>query len=248
MPRLELAVFTLPSALAALHSGAHRLELCADYSSGGVTPSVSTLLALKAAQSQTSTPIPIHVMIRPRPGSFIYMPAEVEQMLSSMREFIAAGADGFVFGALIPSPSSPASLEIDAPTLLPLLDLARSSSRPLQCIFHRAFDALPPSTFLSSLGTLITLGFDGVLTSGGVGDVEEGKIGVIRDLVERAEREGRFEVVLGGGVRGANWEVWGGVGMEWVHSSALGAGNGEEGGERCVDLEEVGRLLDCIGR
>jgi copper homeostasis protein len=44
----------------------------------------------------------IVVMIRPRPGDFLYAPWEVDTMMEDIRAFKAAGAHGAVFGVLDP--------------------------------------------------------------------------------------------------------------------------------------------------
>jgi copper homeostasis protein len=62
---LEIACFTASSAIAAANFGADRIELCASYSAGGTTPSLSTLHAVRK-----ETKIPINVMVRPRAGDF----------------------------------------------------------------------------------------------------------------------------------------------------------------------------------
>lgn len=42
----------------------------------------------------------VQVMVRPRPGSFVYTPAEVEVMLLDIQAAREAGAVGVVFGCL----------------------------------------------------------------------------------------------------------------------------------------------------
>ena len=58
---LEIAVDTLDRALAAERGGAHRIELCRELSSGGLTPSIE-LMRLAREQMR----LPIFTMIRPR--------------------------------------------------------------------------------------------------------------------------------------------------------------------------------------
>ena len=73
--RFEVAVDSLESALIAQDCGVDRIELCADLGSGGITPSFGLL---QVAVERLS--IPIHVIIRPRRGDFLYTDAEFEQM------------------------------------------------------------------------------------------------------------------------------------------------------------------------
>jgi copper homeostasis protein len=44
---LEIACFSPASAIAAAKAGADRIELCADYAAGGVTPSLSALQGVR---------------------------------------------------------------------------------------------------------------------------------------------------------------------------------------------------------
>src|SRR5437773_944758 len=72
---LEIACFNLESAIAAQQAGADRVELCEDYSIGGITPSQQ---AIKSAREKIS--VPLFVMIRPRGGNFIFSEDEFEIM------------------------------------------------------------------------------------------------------------------------------------------------------------------------
>src|SRR5262245_54244390 len=122
---IEAAVETLDAALAAVEGGAHRIELCADLANGGTTPDVSLL---RTCRSQLA--IPIFVLVRPRPGDFVYTPAEHEAMLEQMATMKKAGAHGIVTGALT------REREIDQRRTRELLD----ATRPLPMTFHPAFD------------------------------------------------------------------------------------------------------------
>ena len=66
---LEVCTGTYEAALAALRAGAQRIELCQALGAGGLTPSLGLLRAV------LRLPIPRkHVLIRPRPGDFLYTP------------------------------------------------------------------------------------------------------------------------------------------------------------------------------
>ena len=81
LPTYEACVTSLPQALAAERAGADRLEVCTRISTGGLTPPLPLLVAVRA-----SVTIPIHAMIRPLGGGYVYSTAE----LDAMTRFIAA--------------------------------------------------------------------------------------------------------------------------------------------------------------
>lgn len=203
---LEIACFNNVSALRAASSGADRIELCADPSVGGTTPSLSDFLSLKQNPDVT---LPVNVMIRPRGGDFVYTEEEFETIERDLELFQQHGADGFVFGILT------GEKEIDVERCKVLL--AKANGNP--CTFHRAFDAIAPSSMLSQLEKLVALGFASVLTSGGAPNAVQGKE-MLKRLVEGAK--GRISIIVGGGVRAANLrDMRGHVGTEWWHSSAV---------------------------
>lgn len=219
---LEIACFTARSALAAAHTGAPRLELCASYAAGGLTPTLSTLHDILADLPQ---PAPrMHIMIRPRGGGFVYSAAELGAMKRSIAAFRAAGkVDGFVFGVLTEAGT------VDEAGNRELL----AAAGDVPCTFHRAVDEVADVD--AAVEVIVGLGFRSVLTSGGRGSAREGAECVAR-LQERYG--GRISVILGGGIRSSNVVgLKAKTGVEWVHSAAI-----TEAGEE-VDEEEVKRML-----
>ena len=118
-------------------------------------------------------------------SGFGYSEGELGAMERDGERFLAAGAQGLVFGALDEEGIASANTR-----------LVRLGG---EAVFHRAFDTLPEP--LDALERLIDLGFRRVLTSGGRGTAPEGAE-TIRRLIERAD--GRIEVLPGGGVRPDN--------------------------------------------
>ena len=243
-PTFEIATFNAESSILALTHGASRIELCANQSLGGTTPSLQTLTTLTThINTSNASPIPINVMIRPRGGNFVYTPDEITQMKNDITTFSAENVhiNGFVFGVLTPERN------IDVDTCRELLDFIHSSSshqnQPQNqthsqnrkpTTFHRAFDVIPPSEMSSALESLISLGFTSVLTSGGAANAFEGR-DVLAKLVRQAA--GRIEIIVGGGVRSSNLEALvRETGAMAYHSSAvIGEGDVASG-------EEVERL------
>ena len=183
---VEAAVESIAALESAGVHGAHRIELCADLDSGGVTPAPSLL-----EESLRRTELPVHAMIRPRPGNFVYTQSEVDRMCDAVSNARAAGAAGIVTGALRQDRS------LDAGALARIAAAAGS----LVVVFHRAFDELVRP--VDALEELIDLGIGGVLTAGGAATAAQG-IPRIRELVDVAR--GRIEIIAGGAVSEANVE------------------------------------------
>lgn len=181
---LEIATFDITSAEIALNSIADRIEFCADINSGGITPDLEELRYLKDKYSK-----PIHVMIRPVGGGFLYTDSEFRQMQKSIIEFSKANADGFVFGIL------DEDQEIDIEKNKILIDLANGK----HCVFHRAIDRT--KNIFESTEKLIKLGFKEILTSGGENSAMEGKEN-LKKLVEDYSDD--IKILIGGGVRSNN--------------------------------------------
>jgi copper homeostasis protein len=177
---LEICVETLQACQAAAEGGADRIELCAALSEGGVTPSRGFLQEALAA-----VPIPIHVLIRPRSGDFLYSPAEFRMLCADVDDALASGAAGVVLGVLTPDHA------IDQPRTAELI--RRSEGRSVT--FHRAFDRVTDQS--ESLRILIDLGCNRILTSGGKPTVTEGRESLAM-LTEQAA--GRIRIAAGGGV------------------------------------------------
>jgi copper homeostasis protein len=125
------------------------LELCASLLEGGLSPSPGVVRAATA-----SVRMPVHAMVRPRGGDFLYSDLEFASMLDDIAAHRQAGAAGVVFGCLRDDGT------VDEDRTRALVDRAR----PLGTTFHRAFDMTRDAA--ASLEALIRCGVDRVLTSG----------------------------------------------------------------------------------
>jgi copper homeostasis protein len=181
---LEISVESVEGAAAAERGGADRIELCSSLSVGGLTPQ---LALLRAVRQQIR--IPIFVMIRPRPGDFVYSSAEFAQMKKSIAEAKNTGASGLVFGILKPNST------VDIDRTHELIELAQ----PLPVTFHRAFDACPDLS--QALEDVVRSGAARILTSGGAANAPEGaaKLGELIAAVG-----GRVTIVPGAGIHAGN--------------------------------------------
>jgi copper homeostasis protein len=179
-PVVEICAETLESCLAAREGGADRIELCSSLSVGGLTPSHG-LLCSAIADSE----LPIHVLVRPRAGDFIYSPAEFQIMVRDVEHAKALGAKGCVIGLLL------AGGTVDVERTRKLIALAA----PLEVTFHRAFDHTPDLS--AALEQVIACGCQRLLTSGGQPTATSGA-SMLAHLVEQAN--GRIRIAAGGGV------------------------------------------------
>jgi copper homeostasis protein len=178
---IEVCVEGVDGLLAAQSAGAHRVELCASLLEGGLTPSFGVIEeALRRAR------IPVHVIVRPRGGDFLYTDAEFAAMCADVRACREARAHGVVIGCLT------ADGQVDAARTKELVALAR----PMSVTFHRAFDMTRDPA--EALEALIDCGVDRVLTSGGCDTALDG-LATLQRLVAQA---GERIIVMGCGALG----------------------------------------------
>ncbi|AWP14022.1 putative copper homeostasis protein cutC -like isoform 2 [Scophthalmus maximus] len=186
---MEVCVDSVESAVNAERGGAGRLELCTSLLEGGLTPSLGLLQVVKRYVK-----IPVYVMIRPRGGDFLYSDQDVEVMRRDVELMKSHGADGLVLGALTEDG------RVDAELCMELL----------------AFDvAHDPAV---ALETLVSLGFERVLTSGCDSSALEG-LPVIKRIIDQAK--GRIIIMPGGGITERNLQrILEGSGAQELHCSA----------------------------
>jgi copper homeostasis protein len=183
-PELEICIESLPAGLAARTGGADRVELCAALVTGGLTPSHGLIAA---AVEQVG--LPVHVLLRPRAGGFVYSCEEFRILQRDLETARSLGASGCVFGIL------DREGRVDFERTRELVQQAG----PMQVTFHRAFDR--SRDLAESLEQVIEAGCARVLTSGGQQTVSEGAP-MLAALVRQAR--GRVRIAAGGGVTPAS--------------------------------------------
>ncbi|MGB3813418.1 MAG: copper homeostasis protein CutC [Shinella sp.] len=201
-PLIELCVEGIDGFLAAQEAGADRVELCASLMEGGLTPSLATIrAAVKAAR------IPVHVIIRPRGGDFLYSQAEFDTMVEDIKALRSEGVAGVVIGCLTPDG------RIDEARTAALVEAAR----PMSVTCHRAFDMTADAG--EALEALVRCGVNRVLTSGQRDTAVEG-ITILKSAVEQAA--GRI-VIMGCGALDADniRKVRDETGLVEMHFAAL---------------------------
>jgi copper homeostasis protein len=206
-------------------AGADRLELCQALAVGGLTPSVGVQEEVRRVAR-----VPVMTMVRPRPGGFCYGETEFAVMRRDIDAAIELGAEGVVFGILTESGA------IDVRRTNQIIGQVRSAGRPVEVVFHRAFDFTPDP--IEAIEQLIDLGVTRLLTSGQQPTAMEG-VGLIRELVQRAA--GRIQVLPGSGVRPENvGELVRRTGCDQVHASLRTAGSDRSTAGRVISLSAGG--------
>lgn len=171
---------SVESAVAAECGGADRLELCSNLVIGGTTPTPALFERVRAAVS-----LPIHVLIRPRFGDFLYSPEEYEIIQTEVRQFVSLGADALVIGILTETGM------LDTEKMTKISSLCADK----QITLHRAFDLCKDP--VASIEQAIDLGINTVLTSGQTKNCIEGA-DCLAALVRQAA--GRIAIMVGAGV------------------------------------------------
>jgi len=187
---LEVIVISPDDAVAAAAGGADRFEVCSALALGGLTPSLGTIRTIRAV-----TQVPVMAMLRPREGGMAYTDGELRSMRADAEVLIEEGVEGVVFGFLTPEG------DVDQKRVRELLDVVRraSAGRPVQSVFHRAFDvAARPE---KALEQLVDLGVSRILTSGRKPAALQGA-DAIRRYIEQAR--GRIEILPAAGIQPEN--------------------------------------------
>jgi copper homeostasis protein len=179
---LEVCVDSVESAIHAQTGGADRLELCADLITGGITPSLSLFELVKKYVS-----IPVHVLLRPRFGDFLYSAYELEILQKQAAHFHAAGADALVIGCLTPQG------RLD----LPAMDSVRQAAPGTPINLHRAFDMCRDME--EALEDARKLDIASILTSGGQACAVEGA--AMLDLLRK--KSGDIDIMAAAGINAA---------------------------------------------
>ncbi len=181
---LEIACFSLESCMSAQQSGADRIEFCADYSVGGITPNHHDIL-----KAREILQIPLHIIIRPRGGDFVYSMDELELMKKDIEFCKKHHINGVVFGVLTENKKINKTINRE------LVELAENMSTT----FHRAIDECVDMN--EAMNEIVSIGFKRVLTSGGKSNALAG-VNVLK-YCQNAFGE-KIMIMPGGGIRSNN--------------------------------------------
>lgn len=205
--QVEVCAFSIESCLNAQQAGATRIELCGGLYEGGTTPSYGLI---KRAREVTT--LQLYVMIRPRGGDFCYDDEEFLVMKQDIELAKELGADGVVFGLLLPTG------EVDEVRTAELVALAK----PLQVTFHRAFDVAKDP--FEALEAVIRTGAVRILTSGQENSALDGAE-LLTQLAKKAA--GRIDLMAGSGVNVMNAVQLAQTGVQALHLTGKAARKGQ---------------------
>ena len=177
----EVCCASLADCKTAQRCGADAIELVTAHLLGGLTPTAGLLHQVKM-----QVDIPVSAIVRPRAAGFCYSDDDFDVMCSDADELVRLGADGIVFGFLLPDGT---------------LDYERCArfmehTGDCQTVFHRAIDVV--ENLCDTADMLINLGVMRILTSGGKENALEGASN-IKQLVEHCGD--KIQILAGGGIK-----------------------------------------------
>ncbi len=197
---VEVCANSVASALNAQAAGADRLEICVELGVGGITPSHGLLEYLRKVIS-----IPMHVLIRPRSGDFVYSDSEFAIMLADIRYCLELGYNGIVSGVLLKN----ATVDISRTKLLV------EAANGLPFTFHRAFDWVDDP--MDALKSLEDIGVSYILSSGQSESARAG-LDLLKQLHKKAER---CSIIAAAGIRSAEALEFKELGFQAIHLSGV---------------------------
>lgn len=203
---LEICAGSAEDCILSYEGGAGAVELVCSTYLGGISPTVASLEFVK----ERCPGLQVIPMTRPRGAGFCYSDPEFEVMIRETKDYVGHGADGVVFGILKPDRT------LDAERLKRLCDIVKSAGK--KAVIHRAFDCVDDQNF--AIETLIDLGVDRVLTSGGALNAFDG-----RERLAELNRDygNRIEIMPGSGVNLENAKAIIEVtGVKRIHSACSG--------------------------
>ena len=184
----EACVEGYQEAIQAKKLGADRIELCSSLNEDGLTPDRKTITSVLNA-----TTIPVKIMIRPRPGNFMYSQKEVSQMESDISFCKKQGIKEVVFGCL------DNNKRVDIVTLNRLAN----TSYPMKITFHKAID--DTHNILVEMDRLVKSNrVANVLTSGGSSFVLKKKTLLLKIL---KNFKGKLNIIIAGGINQNNFDT-----------------------------------------
>lgn len=185
---LECCVDSVASAIKAQAGGADRLELCSNLIIGGTTPTPALFHEVRE-----HTSLPIHILIRPRFGDFLYSDYEASVIAEEILQFKELGADGVVIGSLTPDGS------LHTGQMQTFIENAGS----MHITLHRAFDMCVNP--IRTLQEAADLKVNTILTSGQADSWEQG-LPLLKQLDDRSA-DMPLQIMAGAGIHASAIEA-----------------------------------------
>lgn len=197
---VEICANSVQSAINAAKGGAKRIELCQNLNEDGTTPSFGDI-----AFCAEHLPLKTMVLLRPRPGNFLYSESEYEVLKKDLEICRKLAVEGIVTGFLAENGN------IDIRRTAEIVELAK----PLEVTFHRAFDSC--RNWREALEQIIDCGCKRLLTSGQHPTAAEG-IEILAEIKQQAGN--RIKVMAGSGINYKNAvSIVKATGVDEIHAS-----------------------------
>ena len=180
----EACIETLNEALMAQRNGADLLELCVALEEDGLSPPEELIQNIL-----NTVKLPVKVMVRSRPGNFIYTGEEIKAMVEYIDRINRYNIAGYVFGAL----KTDLTLDIGV-----IKKISNSTDKPIT--IHKCIDLTPnPLKEISRLKKIPRV--SSILTSGKQATAAEG-IELLRKMVRACGSE--IDLIVAGKVTDQN--------------------------------------------
>ena len=203
IPIKEACVESTDQAVNAERNGADRIELCRNLDQDGLTPELDVI-----QNTMKSVNIPVKVMIRPRPGNFIYSHDEIKTMEQDIDLCKKLNVPEVVIGILTGSGN------IDTIITKRLA----SQAYPMAITFHKAIDQTQDILYeLDQLSKIQEI--SSILTSGGENTAIKGQ-SMLRKIIDQYGK--RFDIIAAGSITHENFnEIHGLINAREYHGKNL---------------------------
>jgi len=203
IPIKEACVESTDQAVNAERNGANRIELCKNLDLDGLTPEINVI-----QNTMKSVNIPVKVMIRPRPGNFIYSHNEIKSMEQDIDLCKRLNVPEVVIGILTGSGN------IDTIIAKRLA----SQAFPMAITFHKAIDQTEDILYeLDRLSGIKEI--SSILTSGGENIAIKGQ-SMLRKIIDQYGK--RFDIIVAGSITHKNFdEIHGLINAREYHGKNL---------------------------
>ena len=203
IPIKEACVESTDQAVNAERNGANRIELCKNLDLDGLTPEVNVIQS-----TMKSVNIPVKVMIRPRPGNFIYSHNEIKSMEQDIDLCKSLNVPEVVIGIL----TSRGNIDTIIAKRL------ASRAYPMAITFHKAIDQTQDILYeLDQLSKIQEI--SSILTSGGKKTAHKGQ-NMLREIIDQYGK--RFTIIAAGSVTHENFdEIHGLINAREYHGKNL---------------------------